>query len=57
VNTDRFSAIILKQRTLAYPAGRELAGVKYERQRDLSFEVGLHYLLTSFMLIIIGLHS
>ena len=39
MNSDRFSAIILKQRALAYPCGRQLAGVQHEIQRDPSLQV------------------
>ncbi|KAJ5491665.1 hypothetical protein N7539_003232 [Penicillium diatomitis] len=39
VNSDRFSAIILKQRALAYPCGRQLAGIKHELRRDPSLRL------------------
>jgi hypothetical protein len=36
---DRVAAIILKQRALAYPEGRDLAGVYFELSRDPELKV------------------
>jgi hypothetical protein len=38
-NMDRLAAVILKQRALAYPEGRDLAGVYFELSRDPELKV------------------
>jgi hypothetical protein len=37
---DRFRAILIKQRALRYPEGRDIAGIEHELSRDPSFKVG-----------------
>lgn len=37
--TEQFSAIITKQRALMYPCGRQLAGLRYELERDETLKV------------------
>jgi hypothetical protein len=40
---DRFSALIKKQKLLAYPEGREFQGLLYMREKDPSLKVKMNF--------------
>lgn len=42
VNFDRFSAIIAKQRALAFPEGRDFNGVVFEYENKPGFQVNYY---------------